>query len=339
MSKTKGETVPIVTMKQLLESGVHFGHRRQRWNPKMRSFIFTERNGIHIIDLQQTIRGLQRAYDFVRDVAAEGGTIVFVGTKRQAQDNVAAQAERCGMPYVTQRWLGGTLTNFRTIRSRIDYMMDLEEQYEAGKFDVLPKKEAMRKLRELAKLQRRLNGLRELHRLPDGLFITDVNHEDIAVREANRLGIPVIAMVDTNCDPNPIDYIIPANDDAIRSIMLLSTKMADAVIEGQQMRGVIMEEEKEAVILGEAPLAEVADTVRVIIETPRTPEPAVAPEEGEYVLAAVDEAEDVIIIDDEEEAEGPEDSGVVQVAEATEPIEVVEAVEATELADAPEATS
>jgi len=235
--------VTLVTMKELLEAGVHFGHRSRRWNPKMRSYIFTERNSIHIIDLQQTIRALQQAYDFVRDLAAEGGTIVFVGTKRQAQENVRAQALRCGMPYVTQRWLGGTLTNFRTIRSRIEYMLELEEQYERGDWDVLPKKEATLKLRELAKLQRRLGGLRNLNQLPEALFVVDVNEEQIAVREANRLEIPVVAMVDTNCDPDPIDYVIPANDDAIRAILLITTKIADAVIEGQQMRGVIMEEE------------------------------------------------------------------------------------------------
>lgn len=234
--------MPVVTMKQLLEAGVHFGHRSRRWNPKMRSYIFTERNGIHIIDLQQTIRNLQAAYEVVRDIAAEGGQVIFVGTKRQAQENVTEQAIRCGMPYVTERWLGGTLTNFRTIRSRIDYMLELERQRENGGFDVLPKKEATLLLRELAKLQRRLGGLRNLQRLPEALFITDVSTEDIAVKEANRLGIPVVAMVDTNCDPEPIDYVIPANDDAIRAIQLITSRIADAVIEGQQMRGVMMEE-------------------------------------------------------------------------------------------------
>jgi small subunit ribosomal protein S2 len=281
--------VPIVTMKQLLEAGVHFGHRSRRWNPKMRSYIFTERNGIHIIDLQQTIRLLQKAYDLVRDISAEGGSVIFVGTKRQAQENVAAQAMRCGMPYVTERWLGGTLTNFRTIRSRIDYMIDLEDQYERGEFDRLLKKEAMNKMRELSKLQRRLGGLRNLHRLPDALFITDTLTEDIAVREANRMGIPVIAMADTNCDPDPIDYVIPSNDDAIRAILLITTKIADAVIEGQQMRGVVMEEEAEAV----AEPAIVAEATQ----------PAVAPEEEAYVPAAIeeDDEEDIIVIDDEDE--------------------------------------
>jgi len=218
----------------LLEAGVHFGHRSRRWNPKMRSYIFTERNGIHIIDLQQTIQALERAYEVVRDIAAEGGTVIFVGTKRQAQDNVREQAERCGMPYVAQRWLGGTLTNFTTIRSRIEYMLDLERRRERGEWDRLPKKEATMLSRELSRLHRRLGGLRNLNQLPDALIIADVSTEDIAVKEANRLNIPVIAMVDTNCDPEPIDYVIPSNDDAIRSILLIMSTMADAVIEGQQ---------------------------------------------------------------------------------------------------------
>lgn len=233
-------------MKQLLEAGVHFGHRSQRWNPKMRSYIFTERNGIHIIDLQQTIARLEEAYTFIRDVAAEGGIVLFVGTKRQAQENLRIEAERCGMPYVNQRWLGGTLTNFRTIRQRIEYFIELERQKENGEFDRLPKKEALRKERELAKLTRRFGGLRDLLRLPDAIFITDVRREAIAVKEAMTLGIPIVAMVDTNCDPDGIDYVIPANDDAIRAIKLITSKIADAVIEGQEMRGIIMAEEVPA---------------------------------------------------------------------------------------------
>ncbi|TEU10126.1 MAG: 30S ribosomal protein S2 [Anaerolineales bacterium] len=273
----------IVSMKRLLEAGVHFGHRRQRWNPKMRSYIFTERNGIHIIDLQQTIQALERAYDFVRDAVAEGGTIIFVGTKRQAQENVEAQAIRCGMPYVTVRWLGGTLTNFRTIRSRIDYMIELERQRDEGHWDVLLKKEATLKLREVAKLERRLEGLRDLYRLPEALFITDVNGQAIAVREANRLGIPVIAMVDTNCNPDPIDFVIPANDDAIRGILLITTKIADSVVEGQQMRGVIMGEGVEEIPVSEEYAGE--EEVSEAVEMP--------------VIAEVGEGEDIIIIDDE----------------------------------------
>ncbi len=273
----------IVSMKQLLEAGVHFGHRRQRWNPKMRSYIFTERNEIHIIDLQQTVQALERAYDFVRDAVAEGGTIIFVGTKRQAQENVEAQAIRCGMPYVTVRWLGGTLTNFRTIRSRIDYMIELERQRDEGHWDVLLKKEATLKLREVAKLERRLEGLRDLYRLPEALFITDVNGQAIAVREANRLGIPVIAMVDTNCNPDPIDFVIPANDDAIRAILLITTKIADSVVEGQQMRGVIMGEGVEEIPVSEEYAGE--EEVSEAVEMP--------------VTAEVGEGEDIIIIDDE----------------------------------------
>jgi len=288
--------VAVVTMKQLLESGVHFGHRSRRWNPKMRSYIFTERNNIHIIDLQQTIRNLHEAYDRIRDIAAEGGHVVFVGTKRQAQDNVKAQAERCGMPYVNIRWLGGTLTNFRTIRSRIDHMLDLEQQDAAGDFEVLPKKEQISKRRELAKLQRKLGGLRNMHRLPEALFITDVNEEAIAVREANRLGIPVIAMVDTNCDPEPIDLVIPANDDAIRSILLLVTKMADAVVEGQEMRGVMMGEEGQEV--------ETTLPVEPIVTGEPEPEPVVVEPvvEAEAPAPVTDDEADVIVIDDEEEA-------------------------------------
>ncbi len=243
----------IVSMKELLEAGVHFGHRSRRWHPKMRSYIFTERNGIHIIDLQQTIRMLDDAYKFVRDTAAEGGTVLFVGTKRQAQENLQMQAERCGMPFVTERWLGGTLTNFRTIRQRCNYLLELEQQKEIGEFARLLKKEALWKERELAKLERRFGGIKNMYYLPSALFVVDVRREEIAVKEANTLGIPVVAMVDTNCDPDPIDYIIPANDDAIRAIKLMVTKLADAVIEGQQMRGVIMAEEEE---LAQAAMAE-----------------------------------------------------------------------------------
>jgi small subunit ribosomal protein S2 len=261
----------------------------------MRSYIFTERKGIHIIDLQQTMEGLERAYDFARDVAAEGGDIIFVGTKRQAQENVREQAIRCGMPYVTQRWLGGTLTNFRTIRSRIEYMLDLEDQHERGEFELLPNQEARDKLRELNKLHRRMNGLRNLNRLPEALFITDVETEEIAVREANRLDIPVISMVDTNCDPEGIEYLIPANDDAIRSILTITSIIADAVVEGQQMRGVFMEEEGMGSPAAEGPLVETVEPVAV----------------GEEAAYPADEEEDIIIIDDEEEfEEEPEQEAV-----------------------------
>jgi small subunit ribosomal protein S2 len=228
--------VAIVTMKALLETGVHFGHRRRRWNPKMKPYIFTERNGIHIIDLQQTSAALERAYNVVRNTVAEGGALLFIGTKRQAQESIAEQAQRCGMPYVNQRWLGGTLTNWRTIRQRIDYLKHLEERRDRGEFDLLIKKEALKLHREIAKLTERLGGIKDMHGLPGLLFVTDVRREYIAVNEANRLSIPVIAIVDTNCDPDPIDYIIPANDDAIRAIKLITTKMADAALEGIALR-------------------------------------------------------------------------------------------------------
>ncbi len=235
----------VVSMKALLETGVHFGHRTKRWNPKMKSFIYTERNGIHIIDLQQTLTTLDRAYNVVRDTVSEDGIVLFVGTKRQAQESIAEQAQRCGMPYVNQRWLGGTLTNWRTIRQRIDHLLNLEERQERGDFERLLKKEALQLEREIAKLNQRLSGIKDMRVLPDMLFITDVRRETTAVKEANKLGIPIVAMVDTNCDPDPIDYIIPANDDAIRANKLIITKIADAVIEGQNMRASLIPEEEE----------------------------------------------------------------------------------------------
>jgi len=237
--------VAVLPMKSLLEAGVHFGHRTRRWNPRMRQFIFTERNGIHIIDLQQTMVKLEEAYNTVRDMVADGGMILFVGTKRQAQETVAAEAQRCGMPFVSERWLGGTLTNFRTIRSRIDYLLKLEERQKNGDLDKLTKKEALLLTREMQKLQTRLGGLKEMRRLPRALFIVDTKHEENAIHEATVLGIPIVAMCDTNSDPNPIAYPIPSNDDAIRAIKLLIGKMADAVIEGKNIRGVLASEAAE----------------------------------------------------------------------------------------------
>jgi small subunit ribosomal protein S2 len=254
----------VVTMKQLLETGVHFGHRTPRWNPKMKPFIFTERNGIHIIDLQQTLTAVEDAYDLIRNAIGEGGTVLFLGTKRQAQDTIEQQAERCGMPYVNQRWLGGTLTNWRTIRQRIDYLKDLEARQEQGEFDLLTKKEALGRQREIEKLNQRLGGIKEMQRLPDLLYIVDVRREATAVHEANILGIPIVALVDTNCDPDLVDYIIPSNDDAIRAIKLITTKMADAALEGMAMRKEVPELEEEMaevymdedeIYLGEATLA------------------------------------------------------------------------------------
>jgi len=233
----------VVSMKELLEAGVHFGHRTRRWNPKMKPYIFTERNGIHILDLQQTIRQLDKAYNLVRDSVRDGGTVLFVGTKKQAQQTVQQNAERVGMPYVITRWLGGTLTNFRTIRQRVDYLLELERRREEGEFDRLPKKEALKLNRLIEKLQNRVGGLRNMRELPQVVFVVDVRREELAVKEANRLGIPVIAMVDSNCDPDPVDLVIPSNDDAIRAIKLMVGKIADAVEEGQRMREALLAEE------------------------------------------------------------------------------------------------
>ncbi len=226
----------VVSMKALLETGVHFGHRTRRWHPKMKPYIFTERNGIHILDLQQTIVILHEVYELVRNTVAEGGVVLFVGTKRQAQDIVAQEAARASQPYVNQRWLGGTLTNWQTIRQRINYLKTLEKQRDAGEFDALKKKERLMLEREIADLNERLGGIRQMARLPNLLFVVDVEHEATAVKEANKVGIPIVAMVDTNCDPSPIDYVIPSNDDAIRAIKLMSSKIADAAIEGFNMR-------------------------------------------------------------------------------------------------------
>ncbi len=233
----------IVSMKALLETGVHFGHRTRRWNPKMKPYIFTERNGIHILDLQQTIVLIEEAYNAIRDTVAAGGDVLFVGTKRQAQDTVAREASRATQPYVNDRWLGGTLTNWRTIRQRINYLRELETRRDAGEFDLLKKTERLRIEREIEKLNLRLGGIRDLRDLPAMLFIVDVSHEVTAIREANTLNIPIIGVVDTNSDPDPIDYVIPSNDDAIRAIKLIVGKMADAALEGLAMRKDTLQEE------------------------------------------------------------------------------------------------
>ena len=235
----------VVSMKALLETGVHFGHRTRRWNPKMKPYIFTERNGVHIIDLQQTIAAIESAYKLVRDTVAEGGTVLFVGTKRQAQETISQEAERCGMPYVNQRWLGGTLTNWRTIRKRIDYLLNLEARRDRGDFDLLKKKEALGLQRQIEKLNVRLGGIREMRDLPDLIFVVDIRREATAVKEANTLSIPIVAIVDTNCDPDPIYHVIPANDDAIRAIKLITAKIADGVLEGMAQRKAYEPEEAE----------------------------------------------------------------------------------------------
>lgn len=265
----------VISMKALLESGVHFGHRTQKWHPAMKPYIFTERNGIHIIDLQKTSKAIQQAYNLVRDIVANGGTVLFVGTKRQAQETVQAEAIRAGMPYVTVRWLGGMLTNWRTIRQRINELDKLERMRDKGEFERLTKKEAMILSREIEKLEVLLGGVRQMVRLPEALFVVDVRREATAIHEANLLNIPVVALVDTNCDPSNVDYVIPSNDDAIRAIKLLVSKIADAALEGKALRKDLPEEQLTAVIeeevelsdeelLGEATIAKLASKQKIL---------------------------------------------------------------------------
>jgi small subunit ribosomal protein S2 len=303
----------IVSMKSLLEAGVHFGHRTRRWNPKMKPYIFTERNGIHIIDLQQTISRLNQCYELVKDTVASGGTILFVGTKRQAQDTIIEEAQRCGMPFVEQRWLGGTLTNWRTIRQRIDHLLEIEKQQTRGEFARLIKKEALQREREIDRLNRRLGGLKDMRRLPNILFIVDVRRDSLAVKEANILGIPIIALVDTNCDPDPIDQVIPSNDDAIRAIKLMVGTMASAVLEGKAILETIRAEEEEAAAIeGEEALERLL---------------------GPSTLAKIQAAEEAAAAEAEAEAEAAakaqEAAAEAEVIVEAEPVEAVaEAVEA-----------
>ena len=240
----------VISMKALLEAGVHFGHQTRRWNPKMKPYIFTERNGIYIIDLQKTVRKVEEAYNFVRDVVADGGKILFVGTKKQAQEAIETEAKRCGMYYVNQRWLGGMLTNYQTISKRVDRLYELEKMEEDGIFDLVPKKEVMELNHERERLEKYLGGIKEMQGLPDAIYVVDPKKEDIAVREARILHIPVVAIIDTNCDPDIIDYPIPGNDDAIRAVKLLTETMANAVLEAKQG------EETEEVEETEEPVAE-----------------------------------------------------------------------------------
>jgi small subunit ribosomal protein S2 len=302
----------IIPMKALLESGVHFGHRTHKWHPKMKPYIFTERNSIHIIDLQKTVKALEEAHDVVRDMVAEGGTLLFVGTKRQAQETIQEEATRAGMPYVNVRWLGGMLTNWRTIRQRINELERLERMRDKGDFERLPKKEVLNLTRKMDRLEMLLGGIRYMNRLPDLLFVVDVRREDTAIHEANLLHIPVIAMVDTNCDPGSVDYVIPSNDDAIRAIKLMVGKIADAVIEGKAMRKDEEEEVMEAMavpaidfeeeelsdeeLLGSATLAKISSA-----------------------RASMDEEEEIEDIEDETEDEEAEFEADELVAEDEEP--------------------
>ena len=246
----------VISMKQLLEAGVHFGHQTRRWNPKMAEYIYTERNGIHIIDLQKSVGKVDEAYYAIKDIIADGGTVLFVGTKKQAQDAVKLEAERCGMFYVNERWLGGMLTNFKTIQSRVARLKKIEEMSEDGTFDVLPKKEVIALRKEWSKLEKNLGGIKNMKRIPDAIFVVDPKKERICVQEAHTLGVPLIGIADTNCDPEELDYVIPGNDDAIRAVKLIVAKMADAVIEANQ--GVQMSDAEASPAEEEAPAEEIA---------------------------------------------------------------------------------
>ena len=286
----------LIPMKALLESGVHFGHRTHKWHPAMKPYIFTERNGIHIIDLQKTVKALDQAYALVRDTVAEGGSVLFVGTKRQAQETIQTEATRAGMPYVTTRWLGGMLTNWRTIRGRINELERLERMRDKGEFEHLTKKEALLVSREIERLDYLLGGIRQMSKLPELLFVIDVRREDTAIHEANLLNIPVIALVDTNCDPRNVDYIIPSNDDAIRAIKLLVGKIADAVMEGKALRKDIPEEQ---VVSG------------LEARVPATEEEELSDEEllGEATLAKISQRAREFEVEDEEEEFEEEERG------------------------------
>jgi small subunit ribosomal protein S2 len=292
-------------MKALLETGVHFGHRTRRWNPKMKTYIFTERSGVHIIDLQQTIAALGKAHALIRDTVGEGGTVLLVGTKRQSAETIALEAARCGMPYVNRRWLGGTLTNWRTIRQRIDYLLNLEARRDRGDFDRLTKKEALGLERQIEKLNNRLGGIREMRDLPDLVYVVDVQREATAVAEANKLGIPIIAIVDTNCDPDPIDYVLPANDDAIRAIKLITSKIADAALEGIAQRKTYEAEEVAEVSIEDEKYLSAATLARLkelTFEEGEGAEPTV------FESAQADEADEV--------EEGPEQEPAEEIAPA-----------------------
>jgi small subunit ribosomal protein S2 len=321
-------------MKSLLETGVHFGHRTRRWNPKMRRYIFTERSGVHIIDLQQTIAAISHTKDLVREAVAEGGLVLFVGTKRQARDTIEQEALRCEMPYVNRRWLGGTLTNWRTIRQRIDYLNDLEARRDRGDFERLTKKEALGHSRQIEKLNERLGGIREMRGLPDLVFVVDVRREATAVAEANRLGIPIVAIVDTNCNPEPIDYVIPANDDAIRAIKLITSLMADAALEGLAQRKAAEPEAIEVQeILSEDEKYLSAATIARLRELTFEEEPA----EAEQAVASPDASGEAAV--DADSAAAPATEGEAAPEVDRESAEVVaEAQGEIQQEEAPEAT-
>ena len=264
MEGERSEAGELVSIKVLLEAGAHFGHQTSRWHPRMKKYIFTERNGIHIIDLQQTVEMLNKGYEFVRDLVAKGEGIIFVGTKKQAKETIEAEAKRCGMFYVNQRWLGGMLTNFNTIQRRIDYLVRLEDRKARGEFDHLSKKEALKLEEEIARLNRHMGGFKEMTKFPGALFVVDPTKEKIAVAEAKRTGVPVVAIVDTKCDPDNIDHPIPANDDAVRAVKLITSKIADAVVQGKEAREVAGVAE---LIPEEAEIAEILEPLTFTPET------------------------------------------------------------------------
>jgi small subunit ribosomal protein S2 len=293
--------VAIVTTRQLLEAGMHFGHQTRRWNPKMRRYILGERNGIYIIDLNETLKGIEAAYQFVRDLVARGGTLLFVGTKKQTQGPISTYAHACGMPYVNERWLGGMLTNFATISSRTGKLREYEAMERAGDFEAMPKKEGLRHRRELEKLRRNLGGIRDLDRLPDAIFVIDTKKEHIAVTEANKLGMPILAVVDTNCDPDVITYVIPGNDDAIRSGSLMCRVIADAVTEGRWIS-----EHRPAPPAPAAPAAGSRTRSPSAAAAPAAAGPAVSPAPAPVAAAAVAaDASDGGSTDGDEAAAGP----------------------------------
>jgi len=299
--KTGGKNMAVVSMKQLLEAGVHFGHQTRRWNPKMSEYIFTERNGIHIVDLQKTVKKIEEAYAFVRDAVMNGGEVLFVGTKKQAQDSVQEEAERCGMFYAKSRWLGGMLTNYKTIKKRIARLKELYAMDEDGTFDLLPKKEVIKLRHEMEKLETNLGGIKDMHGVPDVLFIVDPNKERNAILEARKLNIPIVAIVDTNCDPDEVDYIIPGNDDAIRAVKLIASIIANAVIEANQGEQFSVDEETET----EA-VEETADvTEETAVETEVTSEEETV-EEPEAVEETVEEAKETEETEETEEAKEAE---------------------------------
>lgn len=314
----------VISMKQLLEAGLHFGHQTRRWNPKMKRFIHGERSGIHIVDLHQTLNHLEQSYIFVRDLVADGGTVLFIGTKKQAQDSIQSYAERCNMPYINERWLGGMLTNFQTISKRVSKMKDYQRMRESGEFEAMPKKEALLITRELTKLERNLGGIRDMERLPEAIFVLDTKKEHIAVTEARKVGVSIVAVVDTNCDPDLIDYAIPGNDDAIRAGQLMCRVISDAVQEGRFIRS-------KRVEVDEVPKRNAVEEAEVAAQQEKARSEAAAQaaiREARLVQAQQDQTDESV------EAESDEDVSAVQELD-----QMSEASEAPEASEEPEVST